>query len=381
MDYTTWLDLYSILKYSYSNFPITELSMISNCTARLVLEDGTTFEGYGFGHRNDASGETVFNTGMVGYPESLTDPSYKGHILVFTYPLMGNYGIPENKLLDGLPSPFESDSIQPSGVIVSEYADSPSHWDSAISFDEWLKKNKVPGIYGIDTRKLTKHLRASGTMLGKIVLNKDIPFYDPAEHNLVSLVSIDKPKLYRKGKKRVVLIDCGCKYSILRSLLKRNLSVLRVPWNHDFLDEEYSGVLISNGPGNPKKCEQTADLVRKVLARGTPTFGICLGNQILALAADGDTYKLKFGHRSQNQPCVRVGEKRCYITAQNHGYAVDTRTLPDGWEPWFINANDGTNEGIRHRSKPFMSVQFHPEAAPGPMDTNFLFDLFLEMIS
>jgi carbamoyl-phosphate synthase small subunit len=350
-------------------------------SARLILEDGTSFEGYRFGYEKDVSGEVVFSTGMVGYPESLTDPSYRGQVLVFTYPLMGNYGVPKERTLDGLPYPFESDRIQTSGVIVSEHAISPSHWDSAMSLDDWLVQETIPGIFGIDTRMLTKHLRSRGTMLGKIIVSdEDIPLYDPGEHNVVSEVSSHRPQLYGKGKQRIVLIDCGCKNNILRSLLKRNLSVLRVPWNHDFLKEEYSGVLISNGPGDPKQCRETVEIVKSVIAKGKPIFGVCLGNQILALAAGGDTYKLKFGHRSQNQPCVQVGEKHCYITAQNHGYAVDTRTLPDGWEPWFLNANDGTNEGIRHRSKPFMSVQFHPEASPGPVDTDFLFDLFLEKL-
>ncbi|MBN2325032.1 MAG: glutamine-hydrolyzing carbamoyl-phosphate synthase small subunit [Spirochaetes bacterium] len=350
--------------------------------AALVLEDGTTFEGFGFGYRKNESGEVVFNTGMVGYPESLTDPSYRGQVLVFTYPLMGNYGIPKEGTLDGLPYPFESGRIQTKGVVVSEHAESPSHRDSVKSFDEWLKQQKVPGIFGVDTRMLTKHLRASGTMLGKILFTKkDIPFFNPARHNLVKEVSVQKPQLYKRGKKCVVLVDCGCKNNILRSLLKRNLSVLRVPYDYDYTDERYLGVVLSNGPGDPKQVMPTVEVVRKVISRGTPTFGICLGNQILALASGGDTYKLKFGHRSQNQPCTPVGKKRCYITAQNHGYAVDTRTLPDGWEPWFINVNDGTNEGIRHRSLPFMSVQFHPEASPGPVDTDFLFDLFVETLS
>lgn len=358
------------------------MQMERSSNARLILEDGTSFEGRRFGYNRNVSGEVVFNTGMVGYPESLTDPSYTGQILVFTYPLIGNYGIPKEQILDGLPYPFESDRIQPSGVIVSEYSDSPSHWDSTKSLDDWLKAHKVPALSGIDTRMLTKHLRSSGTMLGKILLTgDDIPFYDPGAHNIVAQASPDRPHLYGEGNPRVVLVDCGCKNNILRSLFKRNVSVLRVPWNHDFLEEEYSGVVISNGPGDPKQCSETVEIVKKVITRGKPTFGICLGNQVLALAAGGDTYKLKFGHRSQNQPCVKVGEKRCYITAQNHGYAVDTRTLPDGWEPWFINANDGTNEGIRHRSNPFMSVQFHPEAAPGPVDTDFIFDLFLEMLT
>jgi carbamoyl-phosphate synthase small subunit len=348
---------------------------------RLVLEDGSIFYGYCFGHDVSSSGEVVFNTGMVGYPESLTDPSYKGQILAFTYPLIGNYGIPEDKIIEELTYPFESDKIQVRGLIVSEYSFHHSHWSSAKSLDEWLREHKVPALYGIDTRMLTKLLREHGTVLGKMLISGDEPaFYDPAKHNLVSQVSIKKPLLYKRGKKKVVLIDCGCKHNILRSLLKKDISVLRVPWNHDFLKEQCDGIVISNGPGDPKQCGETVQIVKEAMDRDIPIFGICLGNQILALAAGGDTYKLKFGHRSQNQPCIKIGSKRCYITSQNHGYAVDTRTLPEGWEPWFLNANDGTNEGIRHRWKPFMSVQFHPEAKPGPEDTESLFDIFMEML-
>jgi carbamoyl-phosphate synthase small subunit len=353
---------------------------------RLLLEDGSVFQGYCFGHPASCSGEVVFNTGMVGYPESLTDPSYKGQILTFTYPLIGNYGIPEETLIEDLPYPFESDRIQVRGLIVSEYSFHHSHWSAIKSLDEWLKEQKVPAIYGIDTRMLTKQLREHGTMLGKILISGDEPeFYDPAEHNLVAQVSIKEPVLYKRSKKRVALMDCGCKNNMIRALLKRDISVLRVPWNYipwnnDFLKEKCDGIVISNGPGDPKQCDSTVQIVKRAMDMGIPVFGICLGNQILALAAGGDTYKLKFGHRSQNQPCVRIGSKRCYITSQNHGYAVDTRTLPEGWEPWFINANDGTNEGIRHRWKPFMSVQFHPEARPGPQDTEYLFDMFMEML-
>ncbi|UCB46032.1 MAG: glutamine-hydrolyzing carbamoyl-phosphate synthase small subunit [Spirochaetota bacterium] len=353
---------------------------MENLSGRLVLEDGSIFQGQCFGYSENSSGEVVFNTGMVGYPESLTDPSYKGQILTFTYPLIGNYGIPEKKLIEELIYPFESDRIQVFGLIVSEHSFHYSHWNSVKSIDEWLKEYNIPALYGIDTRMLTKLLREHGTMLGKILISGEEPaFYDPAKHNLVAQVSIDEPVLYKRGQKKVILIDCGCKNNIIRSLLKRDISVLRVPWNHDFLKEEYHGIVISNGPGDPKQCMETVQIVKEAMNRDIPIFGICLGNQILALAAGGDTYKLKFGHRSQNQPCIKIGSKRCYITSQNHGYAVDTRTLPEGWEPWFMNANDGTNEGIRHRWKPFMSVQFHPEAKPGPQDTESLFDMFMEM--
>ncbi len=349
--------------------------------AKLLLEDGSTFEGYSFGFTGATSGEVVFNTGMVGYPESLTDPSYKGQLLVLTYPLIGNYGVPKATTVSGLVTPFESNRIHIDGLLVSEYSFNYSHWDSVISFSDWLEEHRVPALFGIDTRMLTKQLRECGTMLGKILIsNEEIPFYDPNKDNLVSQVSIDKPFIYPKGKTKVVVIDCGCKNNIIRSLLDRNISVTRVPWDYDFTEEDFSGIVLSNGPGDPKQCGKTIEIVRKAIGRKLPILGICLGNQILGLAAGGDTYKLKFGHRSQNQPCIEIGTNRCYITSQNHGYAVDTRTLPEGWEPWFINANDGTNEGIRHLSKPFMSVQFHPEATPGPVDTSFLFDRFLEML-
>lgn len=364
-----------------------EVETSKNCkmeeklSAQLLLEDGSIFHGYSFGFPKAVSGEVVFNTGMVGYPESLTDPSYKGQILVLTYPLIGNYGVPKATAIDGLLTPFESDKIQIDGLVVSEYSFDYSHWDSVKSLSDWLKEHQVPALYGIDTRMLTKRLREQGTMLGKILFSgEDLSFYDPNKNNLVSKVSIQEPIVYRKGKTKVVVIDCGCKNNIIRSLLDRDITVMRVPWNYDFLAEDFAGVVISNGPGDPKLCDETIQNVKKAIERGIPILGICLGNQILALAAGGDTYKLKFGHRSQNQPCVEIGTKKCYITSQNHGYAVDTRTLPEGWEPWFINANDGTNEGVRHRSRPFLSVQFHPEATPGPVDTGFLFDQFLEML-
>jgi carbamoyl-phosphate synthase small subunit len=348
---------------------------------RLVLEDGSELVGRSFGFSRAVAGEVVFNTGMVGYPEALTDPSYRGQILLLTYPLIGNYGVPSKRNLNGLDCSFESERIQISGLIVAEYSANHNHWDAAKSLKQWLVQHEVPALSGIDTRALTKRLREKGSMLGKILVGEeDVALYDPNKDNLVSQVSIKSPVIYPRGKTRVVVMDCGCKNSILHSLLARDLTVIRVPWDYDFLDEDFNGVVISNGPGDPRTCVEAITHVERAMARDYPIFGICLGNQILALAAGADTYKLKFGHRSQNQPCILVGSRQCSITSQNHGYAVDNRTLPKGWEQWFVNANDGTNEGIRHRSLPFMSVQFHPEAAPGPVDTDFLFDQFIGLL-
>ncbi len=357
------------------------MSEIKKLKARLELEDGSVFHGFSFAAQQSIAGEVVFNTSMVGYPESLTDPSYHGQILVLTYPLIGNYGVPDKKIIDHIDHAFESDRIHVQGLIVSEYSFDYSHWNASKSLAAWLTEHHIPALYGIDTRMLTKRLRDEGTMLGRIVFfAEEQNFYDPNKINLVAEVSTTEAVEYGNGDKLVILIDCGCKYNIIRNLLKFNVRVKRVPWNHDFSSEDFDGVFISNGPGDPKMCRETIETVRKVMARNKPVFGICMGNQILALAAGADTYKLKFGHRSQNQPCVEVGTKRCYITSQNHGFAVDGRTLPSGWEPWFVNANDGTNEGIRHTSKPFMSVQFHPEAAPGPVDTQLLFEDFYQML-
>jgi len=339
------------------------------------------FEGKAFGALEPVSGEVVFNTGMVGYPESLTDPSYKGQILVLTYPLIGNYGVPSDNGGNSLNTEFESNTVQIQGLVVSDYSFQYSHCGASKSLNDWLKECGVPALYGVDTRKLTKQLREKGSTLGKIVLSgEDLPFYDPNTENLIAKVSIKDPVRYKGGKTKVVLIDCGSKTSIVRSLLARGVTLFRVPWNYDFLSEDFDGVVISNGPGNPKMCQETVNLIKKVIAKEIPIFGICLGHQILALATGAETYKLKFGHHSQNQPCTEIGTSRCYITSQNHGYAVRPETLLDGWEPWFTNANDGTNEGMRHRFRPFMSIQFHPEAAPGPTDTNFLFDEFLRML-
>lgn len=350
--------------------------------SKLILQDGSVFTGKAFGSLNSTSGEVVFNTGMVGYPESLTDPSYEGQILVLTYPLIGNYGVPHHTTANNkLGLDFESNRIHIFGLVVSEYSINFSHWKARSNIDNWLKENQIPGISGIDTRHLTKKLREQGCMLGKIVFQEeDVKIYDPNLDNLVAKVSPEEPMEYGNGHKKVLIIDCGCKFNIIRSFLKRKVFVRTVPWDWDISREQYDGLVISNGPGDPKMCGETIKNVRNALHYELPVFGICLGNQLLALAAGANTYKLKYGHRSQNQPCILVGSKRCFITSQNHGYAVDENTLPNDWEPWFFNANDGTNEGIRHCRKPFMSVQFHPEACPGPIDTSFLFDEFIAML-
>jgi carbamoyl-phosphate synthase small subunit len=348
----------------------------------LVLEDGAEFHGTLFGAEAAVAGEVVFNTGMVGYPESLTDPSYAGQILTLTYPLVGNYGVPgcERDEFD-LPTRFESEKIQIQGLVVATASYDTSHWSARETLHDWLVRSGVPGLAGIDTRALAKRIRDKGAMLGKLVPDgQDIAFRDPNLSNLVAEVSFPEPRWYGKDGPRVVLVDTGAKANIVRSLVRAGARVLRVPWDYDFFGEDFNGLFLSNGPGDPKMVDKTVQHVRRALVERIPTFGICLGNQILALAAGADTYKLKFGHRSQNQPCLEVGTQRCYVTSQNHGYAVNGTTLPEGWREWFVNANDRTNEGIRHEWKPARGVQFHPESTPGPTDTVQLFDRFLEML-
>ena len=346
--------------------------------AKLILQDGSVFKGYSFGSQSAASGEVVFNTGMVGYPETLTDPSYKGQIITMTYPLIGNYGVPGNERENNLLQYFESDKIQIEGLVISDYSELYHHWNAKKSLSQWLEENNIPGIYGVDTRALTKKLRTKGTLLGKLVCgNEKISFQDPNKRNLIAEVSINQPIIYEKGKKKILIIDCGTKNSIIRAFLRRNFTVMRVPWDFNFDEEKVSGIILSNGPGDPKKCKKTIENVQVALSKDIPILGICLGSQILALAAGANTYKLKYGHRSQNQPCVESGTNRCYITPQNHGYTVDADTLPQDWREWFFNINDQTNEGIKHISKPFFGAQFHPEASPGPDDTEFIFDMFV----
>ncbi len=352
--------------------------------AVLVLEDGSKFEGYSFGFEKACAGEVVFNTAMTAYPESLTDPSYLGQILVSTYPLIGNYGVPTREVGDsGMSDHLESEKIHPEAIICQDYSWDYSHWDAASSLSDWLKEEQVVGLGGIDTRALTKHLRENGSLLGKIVVDGcgDIGFYDPNQENLVGKASCTDVREYGPADgKKVVLVDCGVKNNIIRCLVKRGAHVIRVPWNYDFTTVDYDGLFIANGPGNPDFAVDTVENIRKALAIGKPICGICMGNQLLSKAAGARTYKLKYGHRSQNQPVREVGTNKCFVTSQNHGFAVDASTLPDDWEPLFVNMNDGTNEGIRHKSKPFFSTQFHPEACGGPTDTEFVFDKFMDLL-
>lgn len=358
--------------------------MIDNkTTARLILNDGTEFTGNSFGYPANTNGEVVFNTGMVGYPETLTDPSYRGQILVCTYPLIGNYGVPDdNEMENGLKKYFESDAIHTRALIVSDYSEDYSHWNAAKSLSQWLCEQKIPAITGIDTRMLTRKLREKGTMLGKIIIDEaaDPGFLDPNQTDLVREVSVKEPVMYERGSKKIILVDCGTKNNIIDAFLRRDISVIRVPYDFNFNNIEADGVLISNGPGDPKMCKATIEHTRKAIDSGRPMLGICLGSQILALAAGADTYKLKYGHRGHNQPCNEAGTKRCYITSQNHGYAINTETLPEDWREWFNNDNDGTNEGIIHISRPLFGAQFHPEASPGPDDTEFIFDMFMRAV-
>lgn len=352
--------------------------------ASLILEDGTKFEGFSFGATKSCSGEVVFNTGMTGYPESLTDPSYLGQILVSTFPLIGNYGVPSRQEeFDGMSAYLESEKIHPQAIVCQDYSTEYSHWQSVSSLSDWLIEENVVGICGIDTRALTKILRDKGSMLGKIIVDgcSNIDFYDPNTENLVGKASCKEVIEYGIGNaKNVVLVDCGVKNNIIRCLLRRGAHVIRVPWDYDFTTIDYDGLFISNGPGNPNFAEVTVANIKKAFEIGKPICGICMGNQLLSKAAGAKVYKLKYGHRGQNQPVREVGTNHCFVSSQNHGFAVDTTSLSADWEPYFVNMNDGTNEGIKHKTKPFFSTQFHPEACGGPTDTEFVFDIFMDLL-
>ena len=375
----------------------------------LILDDGSRYEGKSFGYERPIAGEVVFNTAMTGYPESLTDPSYAGQLMTLTYPLVGNYGVPSTETgPDGLPVNMESDRIHADAIIVSDYSPAYSHWNARESLGDWLKREKVVGVTGIDTRALTKNLREHGVMMGKIVFDDEPEAEEPempdyGAINYVDIVSTKTPVVYapgesrvltadasadeidsmlnEPGRKRVVLVDCGVKSNIIRCLLKRGVEVVRVPWDYDYNDLKFDGLFLSNGPGDPDRCEAAVANLRKAFTNPElPIFGICMGNQLLSKAAGAHIYKLKYGHRSHNQPVRMAGTDRCFITSQNHGYAVDSSTLSKDWEPLFINMNDGSNEGIRHKKNPWFSAQFHPEAASGPTDTEFLFDDFVKLL-
>ena len=381
----------------------------------LILDDGSRFHGKSFGYEKPVAGEVVFNTAMTGYPESLTDPSYAGQLMTLTYPLVGNYGVPPFTIEpNGLATFMESERIHAEAIIVSDYSEDFSHWNAVESLADWLKREQVPGITGIDTRELTKVLREHGVMMGRIFFddveneidNSQLTIDNYEDVNYVDRVSCKEIIVYT-GKesplhfpittptaqlncqlstvncqlKRVVLLDCGVKSNILRCLLKRDVEVIRVPWDYDYNELEFDGLFISNGPGDPDTCDAAVQNIRRAMKNEKlPIFGICMGNQLLSKAGGAKIYKLKYGHRSHNQPVRMVGTERCFITSQNHGYAVDNTTLTEDWEPLFINMNDGSNEGIRHKRNPWFSAQFHPEAASGPTDTEFLFDEFVKLL-
>lgn len=440
-----------------------------------MLQDGSVFDGIGFGYPTDVTGEVVFNTGMVGYTETLTDPSYRGQILCLTYPLIGNYGVPDPQIKDefGLSKYFESDNIQVKGLLIHNLTDVASHWSCVKTLDQWLFEEKIPGISDIDTRELTKRLRIQGVMNGAIRLNQSESYItspsnasrlstsssrpgsfvsssshslcsstpgtspdcsenlkilasrrdtivdeDAEEHelsekikkhsyegeNFMLQVSATKPQIYVRRVRRnysnnsfsadveppwsdhgnIVLLDTGTKYSIIRNLIKSGFTVVRLPWDTSYkeiLSYKPKGVVISNGPGDPKVCKSTIATASLLIKSSVPTLGICLGNQILALAAGAETYKLKFGHRGQNKPCRDIRNKLTYITSQNHGYGIDPKSLEKtDFKIWFSNIDDDTVEGIEHSSKPIIAVQFHPEASPGPYDCMFVFDRFKKMI-
>ena len=365
--------------------------------ALLLLEDGSIFFGRGIGAESDSVGEVVFNTGMVGYCESMTDPSYAGQILCFTYPLIGNYGVPSYGQRDsyGLPRFFESDSVKVKGIVVQEACEVPSHWASRRSISDWLASEGIPGIEGVDTRALVTKLRESGVMMGILANGKATKDRDSlmetlrkaarySSQSLVQEVTVSKPVVHGDFEKSVVLLDCGTKYGIVRNLLSRGYRVVRLPYDSTYstvMKHRPSGVVICNGPGDPQLCGDTARTVSTLVESEMPILGICFGEQIVGMSQGATTFKLKYGHRGQNKPCIDLTTGRGYVTSQNHGYAIDEKSLRSTeLRPWFRNADDGTIEGVFHGKKPCLAVQFHPEATPGPYDTNFVFDRFVQAV-
>jgi carbamoyl-phosphate synthase small subunit len=360
----------------------------------LVLNTGESFEGELIGAPVSSSGELVFTTGMVGYTEAITDPSYFGQILIFSYPLIGNYGIPSLPKTLQLPMPkgFESLKAHTSAVIMNTDSIETFHWNSLQSMDMWLKAQGVPGIVGLDTRHLVQLVRNRGNVLGRVVPQKSEgvrklgdsifagsgdEYFDPGKCEILSQVSVHEPIRLGTGSVRIGLVDCGVKWNIIRQLVELGCQVDLLPWDTDLSNYDCDAWLLSNGPGDPKRTGPLVPAVASLLKEDRPILGICLGHQILSLAAGAKTERMEYGHRSHNQPVKEVGSRRGYITSQNHGYVVIDNSLPQDWEPWFVNINDNTIEGIRHRTKPFRSVQFHPEAAGGPRDTSWILEKFI----
>ncbi len=345
-------------------------------TAYLILENGNIFKGLSsISPKLHAMGELVFNTGMTGYCESLTDPSYTGQLLTFTYPLIGNYGVPKSE-------EWESQRIQVKGLIIGEGCINWSHNTGQRSLAEWLSTENIPWISSVDTRALTKIIRKQGVMQGCICLDPEqVPnFTSHPDVTLVQQASIPKRQNYPEGTKKIIVVDCGMKENILRCLRQSSLDIHRVPYNEDYSEEDFDGIFISNGPGDPQDCVQTVEILKKAMKKQKPIFGICLGTQILALAAGAKTYKLPFGHRGHNQPCMNLQTEQCFMTSQNHGYAIDEASIPEDWQVSYRNLNDQSVEGIFHKTLPYFAVQFHPEAAPGPTDTQWLFNQFVTQL-
>ncbi len=375
----------------------TKKSIHAKKFAKLVFDNGTVLDGVGFGYSTTVFGEIVFNTGMVGYTEALTDPSYCGQILTLTYPLVGNYGVPDPSIVDedGIPKFFESSKIQARGLVVHELSLTASHWNLTMTLDEWMYNEKIPGISGIDTRELTKKLRTSGVMMAALVVSDSKIDVEQVKKQLESAthydseqfmddVSTKEEKVYGKDENTVVVIDTGAKHAILRNVREIGYKVVLLPWNTPYekiMSYNPKGIILSSGPGDPQKCPNTIVTAKKLIEDNIPTLGICLGAQIIGIAGNTETYKLKYGHRGQNKPCVNLENNQVYVTSQNHGYGITPESLEKSdFDLWFTNADDKTVEGIKHKTKNCIAVQFHPEAAPGPYDCKFVFEKLKEMM-
>ncbi len=351
------------------------LRKMSKKVAVLSLEDGTKFKGFSFGADTQARGEVVFNTSMIGYPELLSDPGLRGQILVLTYPLTGNYGVPPRDEEEGLLLNFESDEMQISGLVVTDYSEEYSHWNVAESLADWLKESGVPAICGIDTRALAKHLREKGELRGEITI-EGAPT-KPESADRIADVSIKEPRTYGEGDITIALLDTGVRNNVIRSLVRRGVKVLRLPWNADLTSAEWDGLVLVDAPDDPSPAR---DNVAGALGKGKPVLGVCGGDKLLALAAGGGIEKLGHSHRGANQPVLEVGTDRAMITTQNHSWAVDADTLPKGWKVWYTNLNDGSVEGIKHNSKPFCAVAWHPEATNRPEEADKIYDDFVDTV-